>query len=83
MSDPTPKLGDTILVGTIGISDQRYYWLDTQKGQEAAIAWMKNGGAVTDRHRHVYRVHVEVVEELVITPPVPARLVNKCADGWG
>jgi hypothetical protein len=30
-----------------------------------------------DGRAHVYRVRIEVIEELVLTPPVPSRLVPK------
>ncbi len=71
-----PKEDETYLVGTIGSSDQRYYWADTPKGKDAALKWMEGGTGFN----RVFRVTLGQVDEMTVTPPVPARLIVKIAE---
>lgn len=64
-----PVPGSTLLVGIIGLSTQRYYWPDTPKGRDDALAWCGN----SSNHR-LFRVMLDIVDELEVVPPVPASL---------
>ncbi len=41
-----------------------------------ATGWL-DGGPPGDHRRHVWKVHLDEVTEMVLTPPVPSRLTEK------
>jgi hypothetical protein len=50
-----------------------HYFDDTVKGRENAKSWLGTG----DSLRRLFRVYLDGVVEMMITPPVPSKLVEK------
>ena len=62
-----------MLVGQIGSAPEWHYFDDTVKGRENAQNWLGVGNNL----RRLFRVYLDGVVEMTVTPPVPPKLVEK------